>query len=78
MLISQAVGLLDDDIVSRFHIVIEHKVLKSSDQISIWRTLIKTLTRSRDYIEVEDGFVDSIPSEESELDWNVRRIQNGT
>lgn len=81
LLICEEVGLLDDDITTRFHIMIGLRPLGFSDQLSMWRTFIRVLTRTRHDIEVEEHCLEYLEkyTEEyiSTIQWNARQIQNG-
>ena len=75
ILILQVAGLLDDDILSRFHIVIELPQLEPSEQLSLWRTLI---TKSQYDITMDKEELLEFTKEYGEDGWNARKIQTGT
>ena len=79
-LIYEAVGLLDDDIISRFHVVIGIQPLEPLHLLFISESLISGLTQSHDNLRLENGLLETLREDAGERlqhGWNARQIQNG-
>lgn len=78
-LTTNRVGLIDDAIMSRVHLVVKYETLKPPAQIRIWKQFVQKLENDRtDFmvdrramIYVQDFF------ESTQVSWNGREIRNG-
>ena len=78
-LTTNRVGLIDDAIMSRVHLVVKYEPLKAPAQKRIWKQFVEKLEDDRkDFMVnrratkyIEDFF------ESTEVSWNGREIRNG-
>ena len=78
LLIFKTVYLLDDDVISRIHVVIKLHPLQPWDRVTVWESLINALARSRHDVEVGNDLFRFLQSEAGCIELNVRQIRNGT
>ena len=79
-LTTNRVGLIDDAIMSRVHLVVKYETLKAPAQKRIWKQFVSKLQNDRTDFMVDRRATRYIEDffEGTEVSWNGREIRNGT
>lgn len=78
-LTTNRVGLIDDAIMSRVHLVVKYETLKVPAQTRIWKLSVQKLTEDRADFMVDRRAMIYVQKffESTEVSWNGREIRNG-
>ena len=78
-LTTNRVGLIDDAIMSRVHLVVKYETLEAGAQIRIWKQFVQKLENDRTDFMVDRRATIYVQEffEGTKISWNGREIRNG-
>lgn len=78
-LTTNRVGLIDDAIMSRVHLVVKYETLKAPAQIRIWKQFVTKLEKDRTDFMVDHRATRYVQDffKSTAVSWNGREIRNG-